>query len=153
MDDLTIVLVHGAWHTPNHYEALAGRLKARGLSVTVPQLPSTGSETPMLQTMATDTEYLRDTVLYPLVDAGKKVVLVAHSYGGCPGGGAARGLSIDERKSTGKPGGIIGMFFISAFLAQEGELLLDKMPPDQTKTWVVVNVRVLDLNLPSAVRS
>ncbi|KAL8864803.1 MAG: hypothetical protein Q9174_007213 [Haloplaca sp. 1 TL-2023] len=44
-----------------------------------------------------------------------------HSYSGGPGAMAAKGLSLAERRAKGQPGGIIGLIFVSAWIAQEGE--------------------------------
>lgn len=60
----------------------------------------------------------------PSINAGLKVVLVVHSYSGGPGAVAAKGLSLPERRAAGKPGGIIGLIFINAFIAREGQSLL-----------------------------
>lgn len=49
-----------------------------------------------------------------------------HSYGGCPGGAAAKGLSKHERTSTGRTGGVIGLVFIAAVLTDEGDSLISQ---------------------------
>lgn len=60
----------------------------------------------------------------PSINAGREVILIMHSYSGGPGAVAAKGLSLAERRAAGKPGGIIGLIFISAFIAEEGQTLL-----------------------------
>lgn len=64
-------------------------------------------------------------LLAPLLEVGKDIVLVMHSYGGPPGSVAARGQSKTERKSRGLKGGVIGLVFIAALLAPEGASLRD----------------------------
>jgi len=54
-------------------------------------------------------------VLLPLLDEGKEVFMVAHSYGGIPACASTEGYSIAERAKEGKPGGVKGIFFITAF--------------------------------------
>lgn len=60
----------------------------------------------------------------PAINAGREVVLIMHSYSGGPGAEAAKGLSLAERRAAGRPGGIIGLIFIAAFVAEEGQTLL-----------------------------
>ncbi|KAL8963663.1 MAG: hypothetical protein Q9193_000107 [Seirophora villosa] len=60
----------------------------------------------------------------PSINAGKEVVVIMHSYSGGPGAVAAKDLSIAARRAAGRPGGIIGLIFISAFLAEEGQSLV-----------------------------
>lgn len=43
-----------------------------------------------------------------------------HSYGGCPGGVAANGLSKGDRKSNGEEGVNIGLVFVAAMLTAQG---------------------------------
>ena len=74
--------------------------------------------------------------------AGKTVILAMHSYGGLPGAAAAKGLSQRERSAAGRPGGIIGLVFISAVLAHDGQSLLDLLPGHQFDPWVIEQVRI-----------
>lgn len=60
-----------------------------------------------------------------------------HSYGGLPGATAAKGLSKSERKAAGKPGGIIGLIFICAFIAKDGQSLLGSLPGQVFDKWVI----------------
>ena len=53
------------------------------------------------------------------------MILVAHSYGGIPAGGAAYGLSKYAREKDGRKGGIVGLVYMSAFVVPEGLSLLD----------------------------
>lgn len=50
------------------------------------------------------------------------MVLVMHSYGGVAGNGSAVGLSKKERaREKNKKGGVVGLVFISAYVAREGQ--------------------------------
>jgi hypothetical protein len=60
-------------------------------------------------------------------------MLVAHSYGGCPVGAAANGLSKVERAAASKPGGILGLIFIAAFITQANAPPLQVKPGDQVQ--------------------
>lgn len=113
----TVALVPGAWHTPVHFDILISFLDAEGYPTVSKQLPSVDTATPATTTSEGDSQFIIDQVLTPLLDDGKDVVLVAHSYGGCPAGAAANGLSKAERTAAGKKGGIIGLIWIAAYIA------------------------------------
>lgn len=70
-----------------------------------------------------------------LVDAeGKKVVVFMHSYGGLVGTEAVtEELAYGKRQSAGKAGGVISLFYCTAFMVAPGMTLLnacgDAYPP------------------------
>ena len=137
LDLPTIVLVPGAWHSPVHYNLLFSQLKLSGYPIISGRLPSCSSPKPQIETVAVDADYIRDTLLLPQINAGKDVVLVMHSYGGCPGSAAAAGLSKAARWAGGKQGGIIGLIFMCGFIAHEGQSLLSTLPGDKFNPWVI----------------
>jgi pimeloyl-ACP methyl ester carboxylesterase len=149
MSKPTIVLVPGAWHQPAHYSALIGMLESASYEVVTKRLPSVDSSTPTQQSVPNDATFIEKHLLCPLVDQGKDVLLLMHSYGGCPGADAAKGYSKKERTVAGKKGGIIGLVFMAAFLANEGDSLLSKLPNQEYDPWVVWNVSTY-AHLPSA---
>ena len=132
----TVVLVPGIFHPPILYEGLSARLREAGHPVMSTTLPSLNSQSPKRQSIANDVTHIRETMLLPLLSQGKEVLLLLHSYGGCPG--SAVGLSRQEYKSAGKQGGIIGLICIAALLTKEGEQLHTREFPD----WVAKDVRV-----------
>lgn len=135
-----IVLIPGAWHSPIHYGALISELNNQGYIVSTDKLPSVGSSTPRDQSVANDSKFIKSKLLTPLLNAGKDVLLLMHSYGGCPGADAAKGLSKSERKAAGQKGGIVGLIFMCAFVANEGDSLKSKLPNAQYDPWVIWNV-------------
>ncbi|KAI9708237.1 MAG: hypothetical protein M1820_004191 [Bogoriella megaspora] len=122
----TIVIVHGAWHRPPMYDGLVSIFKSASYDAVVPALPSCNSPDPATATCQKDTDVVRDAILI-LLDEGKDVLVVAHSYGGIPAGGAAKGLGKGQRKKEGKKGGVIGMVYVSAFVVPENVGLLTVM--------------------------
>lgn len=120
----TILLVPGAWHTPAHYSTLLKLFESSSYPTTSSALPSVTSSTPLAVTVSTDIDFVRDTLILPLLDAGKDVIVLSHSYGGFVGGAAAKGLSKSERAAEGKEGGVVGLIFVAAFLGKEGQDLL-----------------------------
>lgn len=133
----TIVLVPGAWHSPVHYNLLFSQLKLSGYPIISGRLPSCSSPKPQIETVAGDADYIREALLLPQINAGKDVVLVMHSYGGCPGSAAAAGLNKAARRVAGKQGGILGLIFMCGFIAHEGESLLSTLPGDKFNPWVI----------------
>ena len=120
-----MVLVPAGWHSPAHYQEFTERLNVAGFDTVTQRLPSCDSLDPNEQSVATDAAFIRNTLLLPSINAGEDVVVIMHSYGGGPGAVAAKGLSKADRQAAGLTGGIIGLIFVSAFVAGEGQTLLD----------------------------
>jgi len=112
----TIVLVPGACHSAACYELLIPHLEAAGFSAKALTLPSINATSPKTATCADDASFIRNTVLLPLIEEGKDVLLVAHSYGGVPASAAAFGLNKRTQSKLGNAGGIMGIVCISAIL-------------------------------------
>ena len=119
-----IAIAPAAWFSPVHYDQYSSHLKQAGYLTVSRRLPSCDSSNPKAQSVAADAAFIKANLLMPSINAGLKVVLVVHSYSGGPGAVAAKGLSLSERRAAGLPGGIIGLIFISAFIAEEGQSLL-----------------------------
>lgn len=132
----TIAIIHGAFVVPAQYARVTAILNSRGYHTILRQNPSQISNDPEAHTVATDTDFVRNKVLLPEVNAGREVVLLMHSYGGFIGAAAADGLSKKELKAQGKLGGIIGMIMLSAFVAEEGKKVLDYFE-DAYPPWMV----------------
>ncbi|KAF2687202.1 hypothetical protein K458DRAFT_441054 [Lentithecium fluviatile CBS 122367] len=91
----TIVLIHGACHTPANYQTFVDSLKATGFS----------SER---------------------AEAGKRILMVMHSYGGMVGRDALTDeLFRSTRASTGRSGGVIHLLYLSAYILQPGTTVID----------------------------
>ena len=72
----------GAWHSPYHYSALIGLLEAYQYDVVTGRLPGVGSSNPKAQSVANDAAFIRNSLLNPLLNDGKDILLLMHSYGG-----------------------------------------------------------------------
>lgn len=141
----TIILVPGAWHSPSHYESLLVKLREAGYLTKSEKLSSVGSSQPLDQTAALDATAIKRDLLQPELDLGKDVILVMHSYGGSPGAAAAKGNSKSERAAAGKQGGIIGLIFVCAFLANEGDSLKSKLPGQELDPWCIIDVGLVEM--------
>lgn len=114
----TIVIVPGAWHSPEHYELLAERLQQAGHPTVSVTLKSVGAEEP-LEDFWPDVEAIRAEIS-KIADAGQEIVVVAHSYRGIPSSQAIEGLDIESRKAAGKSGGVVHLVYLAAFCVPEG---------------------------------
>jgi pimeloyl-ACP methyl ester carboxylesterase len=118
MSKPTFVLLHGAWHTPKCWTLLTTHLTKAGYEAIAPALPSSGSNPPTPDWSA-DISLIRNTVS-DLVDQGRDVVVVMHSFSGMTGGTALQGLGKEERLQEGKSGGVVRLVYVVAFLVPEG---------------------------------
>ncbi|KAI7123210.1 hypothetical protein KC352_g32572, partial [Hortaea werneckii] len=99
----TVLLVHGAFHVPQHFEHLASLLKQAGYRVEVPALPSVGIEQDPGNALELDAGFLCDK-LEELVrgEEERDVVVLMHSYGGqC--GSEAIAKFLDRQSSQSHP--------------------------------------------------
>ena len=143
-----IALVPAGWFSPIHYSVYTNELNKAGFQTVTQRLPSCDSLIPEAQSVAADAAFISSNLLMPAINAGREVVLIMHSYSGGPGAEAAKGLSLAERRAAGRPGGIIGLIFIAAFVAEEGQTFLSsgggKFAP-----WMIEYVSISLHALPS----
>ena len=78
--------------------------------------------------MLDDAAHLHGIVEH-LANDGKDVVLVMHSYGGVPGTQSVNGLTRQERSEQGKQGGVTDLVYITGFLVNEGQNVVDSITP------------------------
>lgn len=114
----TYVLVHGAWHGGWAWAAVARRLTEQGHKAHTPTLPGHGPDverTGITQEgcVASLVQYIKERDLHD-------VILVGHSWGGNPVCGAASLLADRLQR----------LIFLNAFVLQDGESLMDAVPPD-----------------------
>ena len=121
---LAIVLVHGAWLTPDTWKPIIAPLESFGYQVYCPKLPSTGGD-PAVPDMSQDITTIRNTVL-GLLEKDMNVLVVLHSYAGLPGGNALEGLDVASRRKAGKESHVVRLVYISGYLVVEGTQLNPK---------------------------
>jgi len=134
-----VILVPGAWHAPHHYSQFLDGLKHEGFETLSQRNPSCDSTNPNETSTAADASAIRQLILSQF-DKGYDVVVAMHSYGGCSGAAAAHGLSKTERQAAGQQGGIIGLIFICAFVADEDDSLIGKLPGSVRTEWMILHV-------------
>ena len=119
-----LFLVTGAWHQQAHYQAFATQLAKIGLTlhVTVYKSVILDPDQPTDPTAQDDTDAIRAQLVAQLdAQPERDIVVLTHSYGGVPGGGAAHGLNKAERVKEGKTNGVIGLVYLTALAIAKGE--------------------------------
>ncbi|KAL3458770.1 Alpha/beta hydrolase fold-1 [Aspergillus heterothallicus] len=134
----TIVFVPGGWHPPTAYDLLLPRLHAAGYATTYVHLPSVGPVAPV--SFEDDVAAVR-RVVAGLVELGREVVVVSHSYGATPATEALTGLARREREANGWDGGVIQLVYIAAIVPTKGVSPVEAFGPVKPKeeggTWML----------------
>jgi hypothetical protein len=139
----TVVICPGAWPLRSFFEPLLQAFNAIGYPAEckVPLgYPDFGTDSPAQ--INPDSAYLREQVLTPLLEEGRDVALLMHSYGGVYAPAALEGLSKKEREDQGLKGGIVGLIFVAAFVARKGASAASAMgiDPNNPPEWLDVDV-------------
>lgn len=123
-----IFFIPGAWHRPSCYDLVIGPLKSLSYPIETVQNLSTSAALPA-KGLTEDIENVR-AKLEKLIDTeGKDVVIVMHSYGGCPGTASIEGLDKKTRQQEGKQGGVTALFFIAAYALPKGASVVSATVP------------------------
>ena len=124
----TIVLIHGGWHVPSTYLKFTSSLQSAGYEVHVPRLPSMNEARPPTTGLVDDTALIRAYV-ESLVDAGRTVIAIMHSYGGQVGTNALHGLGLSTRNhhTQGQSCGVAHLIYMCAFALPEGGSMVGKV--------------------------
>jgi pimeloyl-ACP methyl ester carboxylesterase len=101
-DSLTVVLVHGAFADASGWTGVIERLQATGVTCIAPPNPLRG--------VSIDSAYMASH----LSQIPGRILLVAHSYGGCVISNAATNLE-----------NVVGLVYVAGFAPEEGETLLE----------------------------
>jgi pimeloyl-ACP methyl ester carboxylesterase len=118
----TLVLVHGAWHSPKHFGPLVKILASHGYKSIAVDCPST-NDTQTLSTFEDDCEAVRAAVLDELDTAD--VLVVAHSFGGAVTNSALQNLSSAARSASGHVTSALGIAYLCAAVLPAGTAFLE----------------------------
>ena len=132
-DRPTVVLVHGAYHQPQHWDPLVKFLHQSGHQTSTPRLPSV-SATPIPDCLAADISAIKTAVVDAIANGSDSIVPIFHSYGGIPGFDALATLT-DEQKSK-----IPRVICISALIVPKDNSLVSVQQPDG-RNYVKIDVR------------
>ncbi|KAJ4152134.1 hypothetical protein NW765_017643 [Fusarium oxysporum] len=135
-----VVLIHGAWHHPSHYKLLVEEFRNEGFQdIVTPRNVTSGSPEQVFgKTHHDDVQAIHEAIA-PYLDAGRDLVLVAHSYGGVPAASSLEGYTIQEREAKGLKGGIKGLVSVAAFLLPRKGLPL--FQPDSSQYGPIFDVQ------------
>ncbi|KAJ5957530.1 hypothetical protein N7501_011809 [Penicillium viridicatum] len=97
----------------------------RGLATEAISTPSVGTSSPD-QGLYADIEHTY-AVLKEMVEAGRQIVVVNHSYGGLVSAGAVEGLGYVQRCKAGLPGGVLMVVWLAAFVMLRGKTVMDML--------------------------
>ena len=114
-EDLTFVLVHGAWHGGWCWRRVADILEARGHTVLTPTLTGVGERAHLLSRDITLDTHIADVVEVFRQQNLDEAVLCGHSYGGWVVSGAVEILRSQ----------VAGLVFVDAHLPDEGQMGVD----------------------------
>ena len=115
----TFVLVHGAWHGGWCWRRVADRLRAAKHVVHTPTLTGLGERSHLLAPGVGLSTHIADIVNVIAWEELDDIVLCGHSYGGMVIAGVAE-RAFDKIRS---------IVFLDAFLARNGDALIDLVPP------------------------
>ncbi len=115
----TFVLVHGAWQSNGTWDLLAPLLEKHGHSVITPVLSGLGTDQSRLSPDITLQQHVADVSL-ALSRFQNQVILVGHSYAGMIISGVAEI----------NPTHIQRLVFLDAFIPENGQSVLDLLPPE-----------------------
>lgn len=116
----TIVFVPGAWHIPEHYAPIITRLRDSGYEVVQLRHPSCTVTSDPGNMMQEDATFVANTIRQ-VVESGKDVIVMMHSYGGITGSeGTAIVLEEQKGKQGGKEGTVKRLVFLAAHVLEKG---------------------------------
>lgn len=130
------VLCPGSFSPASFYHKVTAILESKGYKAYETDLLSVNDGTGPSVSMYEDAAHI-NSVIANLADQGKEVILACNSYSGIPGTESAKGLSRAERKAAGKPGALIGIVYLSSFVAPVGSSinqLMEGRMPEATMT-------------------
>lgn len=112
----TVLFVHGSWHTSEHFEPVRRLFEASGFPTSCPTQPSS-SGAPAEVGLDEDAACIRNELDKLIMEQGKDVIVVAHSYGGVVATQAvAEDFAKKRRAAEGQPGGVLHLVYMCAFL-------------------------------------
>ncbi|KUJ08693.1 alpha/beta-hydrolase [Mollisia scopiformis] len=119
----TIIVLHGSWHSPPHYERLTSLLTEAQYPPICPTQPTFDAKPPT-KTLYDDADFVRSMLTELVEQEQKEVILVLHSYGGVLGTQAVtEDFSRSAREKKGLKGGVIHLLFMTGFVLHNGECL------------------------------
>ncbi|KAJ5494854.1 hypothetical protein N7463_010941 [Penicillium fimorum] len=114
--------VPGVWHAADTFDLVRDLMHKRGLATEAISTPSVGASSPD-KGLHADVKHTH-AVLKEMVESGRQVVVVNHSYGGIVGAGGVEGLGYAQRRKTGFPGGVLMEVWLAVFVTPKGKTVM-----------------------------
>ena len=122
----TILIVHGSFHSPNHFFPLRLLLHDAGYETECPTLPTYNS-LKLRNQLAEDAACVA-TAARALLDRGKDVIVAMHSYGGLVGSEAiTEDMTKARRAEAGLEGGVVHLLYLCAYVVPLGKTAAETM--------------------------
>lgn len=115
-----LILIPGAYTPTTVYNSFLPVLRSNSIECYSLPLQTVGRRPLPAPHMYDDANFIAAEVR-KLVEAGKRVVLLGHSYGGVPISQCTKGLTLKERAAEGKEGGIVRLVYLTAIVPRPGE--------------------------------
>ena len=132
MSNLSFVLVSGAWHTAQCWDAVASLLRSAGHKAVAVALPSASANRDA--DFAGDLSAVRNAITAE-TERGRDVIIVAHSFGGVVGSSAIKGLAAPVAGG----GRVVGFVVIASGFMPSGMSMLDAMGGSPPPFWHIVD--------------
>ncbi|KAI1258849.1 Alpha/Beta hydrolase protein [Xylariaceae sp. FL1019] len=128
-----IFFVPGAWHDHSCFSHIRRELETRGFETDATDLATVGSADPKVG-LLDDAQKVRKA-LRPHVEAGKNVIVLAHSFGGFVSSNAVYDLGAAQRKAEGKEGGVQMLVFLASAFAGKGQSIMSALGGHTPPFW------------------
>ncbi|KAF2758031.1 alpha/beta-hydrolase [Pseudovirgaria hyperparasitica] len=129
-----IVLVHGAWVTRAFWNVTTSALRSSGYrDIVTPEFISNHIIEPPTATHRDDVALVQKE-LKKLVDAGRDIVVVMHSYGGLVGSDSIEGF---VKKAGSSKGGVVAAVYHTAFIVEPGNNVLGSFGDGPSPDFIV----------------
>jgi alpha-beta hydrolase superfamily lysophospholipase len=144
----TILLIPGSFALPEFYDPVFEAVRAQGYDIKGLHKPSVGLSSRQNRpgpppTMYDDAAYIAGEA-EKLIDEGKDVILVPHSYGGVPTSQCTKGLTKAERQAAGKSGGIVNIAYLTCLVPALGQTAKDVLATVDPEKQINLTVKVTE---------
>lgn len=130
-----IVIFAGAYQLAASLSGFQKALEGVGFATHAFTLPSVGDAN---TDMRDDEIYMKDKI-QSVLDAGKDVLVVAHSYAGFPCAAAMAHFHALSQSASGAQKTLVGVIYLAAFIPMKGDSVY-KCLGQTWKPWMVIDV-------------
>lgn len=149
----TVVFLHGSWHNPNDFKLVRELFEKDSYPTECPLQASFNAKPAPPVVGIDDDVNVVQTLLTKLLDEGKEIIFVMHSFGGVLGTEAIREeFRKKARHKKGLPGGVLGLVYMCAFVLPVGKSIESTFAPRGLPPWIKIKVRACAMTSMHLVR-